>query len=208
MRRRFYLLTRDLHLYAGLFISPILAVFACSVFLLVHPTARVAAPALAVRSVGNLEISPNLESLSGRARLEALHALARGIGVQGEIGFIRYVPKERRLSFPMSVPGRETRIDVDLNARTAKVTERATGLGDALIQLHKSPGPHLAELRMNWLPARIWFWLADGTAYLALLLSLSGVYLWLALRSERRLGIVMLIGGVLCFFGTVYGLLS
>jgi hypothetical protein len=36
MSRPFYRVTRDLHLYFGLFISPFILVFAVSVFFLVH----------------------------------------------------------------------------------------------------------------------------------------------------------------------------
>ena len=36
MNKRFYLITRDLHLYFGLFVSPFVLVFAFSVFFLVH----------------------------------------------------------------------------------------------------------------------------------------------------------------------------
>ena len=34
--KRFYLITRDLHLYLGLFISPFVLLFAISVIFLVH----------------------------------------------------------------------------------------------------------------------------------------------------------------------------
>ena len=42
--RRFYLVTRDLHLYVGLFLSPFVLVFAVSVFYLVHGLADRPAP--------------------------------------------------------------------------------------------------------------------------------------------------------------------
>ena len=73
---------------------------------------------------------------------------------------------------------------------------------------NKAPGPHLADIRMNWVPMRIWHWLGDATAYLLLFLSASGIYLWTALRSERRVGIAMLIAGAVSFFGMVYALVG
>ena len=42
--RRFYLTTRDLHLYVGLFVSPFVLVFSVSVFYLVHGLAQRPAP--------------------------------------------------------------------------------------------------------------------------------------------------------------------
>jgi hypothetical protein len=50
MLKPVYLVTRDLHLYAGLFISPFLVLFAVSVFVLVHPTGF--APSRSGRSAG------------------------------------------------------------------------------------------------------------------------------------------------------------
>jgi hypothetical protein len=208
MQRRFYLITRDVHLYAGLFFSPFVVLFALSVFVLVHPVgspppASGFAPA---RSVRNLVLPPDVATLSGRARVDAVRSLLDQARVHGEIGSIRYVPKERRLSITVNVPGRETTFNLDLETRTATITDRETGVWDALIVLHKLPGPHLADIRMNWLPMRVWRQLADGTVYMVLLISASGIYLWTVLRSERRVGVAMLIAGAVSFFGMVYAL--
>ena len=210
MQRDFYLVTRDLHLYAGLFISPFVVLFALSVFVLVHPAGflpSVSAPQ-AARSVRNLEIPARLENLSGRPRVEAVRSLLDQAGVHGEIGYIRYTPKEHRLSIPVNIPGRETTLDLDLNSRNATIVVRETGVWDALVQLHKSPGPHLAEIRMNWIAMRLWRWLADATVYLLLFISASGIYLWTVLRSERRAGIAILIAGAVSFCGMVYALVA
>ena len=208
MKKRFYIVTRDLHLYAGLFICPFVVVFAISVFALVHPSgvAPSGSESRAARSVANLKIPAGVESLSGRARVDAVRSLLDQARVRGEIGFIRYSPKDRQLSIPVSVPGRETVFDLDLATRSATITERDTGIADALILLHKAPGPHLADIRVNWFPMRVWRWLADATVYLILFISISGIYLWAVLRSERRVGIAMLIAGAVCFFGMVYAL--
>ncbi len=42
------------------------------------------------------------------------------------------------------------------------------------------------------------------TVYLIFFLSLSGLYLWTALRSERRVGLILLASGALTFWGMVY----
>jgi hypothetical protein len=208
MKKRFYLITRDLHLYAGLFISPFVVLFAISVFALVHPSGSALSISAVrpVRSVQNLQVPPDVEKLSGRARVDAVRSLLDQAQVRGEIGFIQYSPKEHRLSIPVSVPGRETVFDLDLAARSATIAERDTGIADALILLHKAPGPHLADIRVNWFPMRVWRWLADATVYLLLFISISGIYLWAVLRSERRVGIAMLIAGAVCFFGMVYAI--
>ena len=129
-------------------------------------------------------------------------------GVRGEIGFVQHIVKQRRLIVPVSVPGREIVVTLDLNARTALISERKTGLMDSLIMLHKSPGPHLADIRMNWLPMRIWRGLADATVCLILFISASGIYLWAVLRSERRVGMVLLAAGAVSYVGVIYALVG
>ena len=108
--RRFYGVTRDLHLYSGLFFAPFVLVFSVSVFFLVHrwiPSAREGEP----RVVREVVAPSNLEALGGRARIEALHGVLAGIGVTGEIGFVRHEPKERRMLMPAVAPGHETMVD-------------------------------------------------------------------------------------------------
>jgi hypothetical protein len=204
MPKRLYLVLRDLHLYCGLFISPFIVLFAVSVFVLVHPMSS--AVASSSRLVQGLALPQNLESLSGLARVEAVRPVLNQAGVRGEIGFIRHIPKEHRLEIPVTVPGRETTLDLDLRARTATVTERQSGLLDAFVQLHKAPGPHLADIRMNWMAMSVWRWFADATVYLLLFLTASGIYMWAILRSERRVGFVLLTTGAVTFFGMVYAL--
>lgn len=208
MNKRFYAIIRDLHLYLGLFFAPFVLVFSISTFFLVHawiPTAE--EPPGPPRTAQSVALAANIESLSGRARVDALRSVLDGIGVSGEMSFIRHDPKTHRLVIPVMVPGRETTVEIDLQSRTAAVTQRETGLLDALVTLHKSPGPHLADIRMNWWPMRAWRWFADGTVYLILFISVSGIYLWAVLRSERRPGLAILAAGASSFLAIVYALI-
>ena len=106
----------------------------------------------------------------------------------------------------MTIPGRETSVDLNLDTGSAVVTERGDSVWSALVYLHKMPGQHLANLRGNWVYMQIWRWLADGTVYLVLFLSISGVYLWAVLRAERRIGLALIAAGAVSFFGTIYAL--
>ncbi|OHE79117.1 MAG: hypothetical protein A2107_11425 [Verrucomicrobia bacterium GWF2_62_7] len=207
MKKHLYTLLRDLHLYAGLFLAPYLLVFSVSVFFLVHawiPGQSTPAPP---RMVTDLPLPPNVESLDGRARVEALRTVLPALGVTGEIGFVRYIPNDHNLFFPVFVPGRETTVGVDLTERTATVTQHDLGIWDGLVTLHKSPGQHLVAIRMNWFPMRAWRWFADGTAYLILFTTLSGLYLWAVMRAERGPGFALLAAGVLSFVGMVYAVI-
>jgi hypothetical protein len=77
---------------------------------------------------------------------------------------------------------------------------------DALIHLHKMPGPHNASIRGNSTYMRFWRGLADSTTYGLLFLTLSGVYLWALLGAERRIGGILLSLGAITFFGLVYAI--
>ena len=105
--RRFYLLTRDLHVYVGLFLSPFVLVFSASVFYLVHGFAQRPAPrpSDSSRTVNDLAVPPGLASLQGRARVDALRPILAQAGVSGEVDFVRHLPDEHRLIVPVRVPG-------------------------------------------------------------------------------------------------------
>jgi hypothetical protein len=200
---------RDLHLYLGLLITPFVLVFAVSVFFLVHPALFRTDPGpILKRTVANLPLPANLDQLSGRERIDALKPALASAGVSGEVGWIQHLAKENRLVIPVTVPGRSATVTIDVGKREASVEERGTGLASAVVLLHKSPGPHLVGMRMNWFPMRLWLWLADATVYLLLFVTVSGVWLWYVIRSERRIGWVLLATGAASFLGLAYALVS
>jgi|SRR5581483_1819739 len=207
MSKRFYLVTRDLHLYVGLFISPFVLVFAISVFFLVHSWIPGAGnPDSSTTSTSDLQLPSDLDKLSGRDLVNALRPLLDQIGVHGEVEFVRRIPQQHRLVVPVTVPGRKTSVTIDLQNRTTQIERHTTGIWDAMVVLHKLPGPHLSAIRMNWFMIRAWRWLADATAYLLLFISVSGIYLWIVLRAERRTGLILISMGAFSFFGIVYAL--
>ncbi len=202
MRQPLHQLIRDLHLYLGLFVSPFVVLFAVSVLFLVHGWTPAARGSAEVRTA-RLTLPAGIDKLPPREQIDALRGPLARAGVQGELGFVQH--HEQRLVFTVSVPGSQRTVDVDLFSGDATIHSRATGLGDALITLHKFPGQHLAAIRMNWPYMRAWLWLADSTVYLVMFLSVSGIYLWALLGAERRAGLVLLAAGAITFFGLVYG---
>src|SRR5438067_656823 len=199
-----YRWTRDLHLYAGLFASPFVFVYAVSAVLFVHaylPWGGRDAPTAATRTV-RVSVHDAEDGLAVAAQVRAQ------IGVRGEIGFVARKPGGSRLSFPIESPGRVTNVRVDLTTGLATVERKDTGAWDALVYLHKMPGPHNANIRGNWLFTRLWGWLADTSVYLLLFLSASGIYLWTALRAERKTGLIALGAGVLSFRAIVVALVA
>ncbi|HEX4644195.1 MAG TPA: PepSY-associated TM helix domain-containing protein [Verrucomicrobiae bacterium] len=205
MKGRFYRWTRDLHLYFGLFISPFVLVFCVSVFFLVHAWApTLGAEKSATQIVSGVALPEGLEKLSGRPLIDALKPTLAKLNVPGEVGFVRHMVKEETLIIPVSIPGRATTVNINLASHEATIVTRETGLADALITLHKSPGQHGPDIRMNWFYMRAWRWFADATVYLTLFISVSGIYLWYMLRAERRVGIILLVAGTVTFFGLAY----
>jgi hypothetical protein len=193
--KRVYRWTRDLHLYAGLFSSPFVLLYALSVIFLVHswlPWGGAEGAAVAKRTI---PVAVRNDSNS----LMMAKQVRDQIGIAGEIGYVNRNEAGGRLSFPLESAGRRAMVEVDLHTGQAEVEQRETGAWDGLIYLHKMPGPHNAAIRGNWLPTRLWGWLADATVYLLLFLSASGVYLWTVLRAERKAGLIFLGSGVLSF---------
>ena len=80
-------------------------------------------------------------------------------------------------------------------------------LWESLSYLHKMPGPHNVAIRGNWIGTQAWRVLADATIYLLLFISLSGVYLWWAIKAERRIGLTLLTAGAATFLGLVFAIL-
>lgn len=205
--RRLYLITRDLHLYFGLFVSPFVIVFAVSVFFLDHAKIDTSATTSSM-TVRNVTIPAGLEAVRGREAADRARELLARVGVDGEIGFLHYVRNERRLIIPVSKPGLETMIDVDLSNRTVVISRRPTGVLESIGYLHKSPGPHNADIRGNWAWTRAWRWLADGTVYLLLFISATGLYLWFTIKAERRFGLILIGAGIVSFGAFIYVLAS
>lgn len=206
--RRFYLVTRDMHLYIGLFLSPFVLVFAVSVLYLVHGLSNRPAPGRSdpSRTFANVRVNPEIAKLQGRARVDALRPVLEQLEVHGEIDFVRHAASEHRLIVPVRLPHRDSVVTIDYEQGTATVTSRKHGIGDAVVYLHKMPGPHNADVRGNSGLIRMWRLGADATVYLLLFVTVSGIYLWAVLRAERRVGLLLLLAGAGTFWGLVYAI--
>jgi hypothetical protein len=192
----------------GLFASPFIALFAVSVFFLVHSWIPGARRVPVVRTASNLIWPENLETARGREQITAIRHMLDSIDVRGEIGFVRFVPRERRFVIPVTQPGAQTTVELFLDQQTASIATTTTGMADALVYLHKMPGPHNVSIRGNSPHVQVWRWFADATVYLVLFVSLTGVYLWAVLKAERRVGLSLLAAGALSVGGLVYALIA
>ena len=184
---------RDLHLYTGLLISPFVAVFAVSTVLLNHtwkPWTTQAQPEVRVVPLA----APIPEGLDN---LQTARWLREQLGFSGDVGYLSR--DGQRVTTYFERPGVRVDVEADLAAGTATLTHTRTDLWERLIYLHRSPGPHLAGFRGNWVFTRIWRSLADATVAILLFSTVSGLYLWLLLRAERRTGLALLGAGATSF---------
>jgi hypothetical protein len=203
MARRLYAPTRDLHLYLGLFVSPFIVLYSVTVVLLNHaymPWGGEAAEAETRSAIVTVARQEN--------SLDMARSVREQLGIAAEIGYVNLDPAEGRLSFPLEKPGERSMVRVNLRTGETEIERRETGVWDAMIYLHRMPGPHNVAIRGNWLFTRLWGWLADATVYLTLFATATGVYLWAVIRAERKAGLIFLGSGALSFFLVVFSLLG
>jgi hypothetical protein len=194
--------------WLGLFVSPFVVLFALSVFFLNHARPPAGGTSTTTVIVHDVRAPAGIEQTQDMERVRRAAEIIAQVGVMGEINFIRYVPGERRLIIPVQKPGFETTVEVNFETKTATVSERKPAAWERPSYLHRMPGPHNAAIRGNWFWTRAWRWLADITVWFVLFLSISGIYMWAVLKSERKVGLVLLAAGALSFGGIVYAVIA
>lgn len=194
--KKYYPSIRALHLYIGLLISPFVLIFAGSVLVFNHPG-----------YINKMTPGKNLSAINTRLdsipfrSTDALTAKAiiLKLGITGEIDFIN--KNDSSLFFPVRTPGVINRIRVNTLNGMVSITRSDEGTLRGLTFLHAMPGPHNVAMRGNSGFIKIWRYIADTIVYSLLFLTVSGVFLWYFLQSERRLGIYALVFGFLVFIG-------
>ena len=119
--------------------------------------------------------------------------LAEQLELQGEVGLLP-LP----LGMNVGKPGLRYQIEVDRITNTAEVKEFRSSLMTTMKDLHFNPGPHRGG-GWDWIFYKIWAWLADTAVYLLLFSTISGIYIWTAFKSERKIGLIILGAGVVSF---------
>ena len=190
----FYDWNRHLHFYFGLFVSPFIVIFSLSTIMLNHGWKPVPQESVSTVSV---QID---ESLKGE---QLVSELTSQLDLRGEIVGNGRMRDNKTTVFVMR-PGATRRVVVDMEAGQAEITLKTFGFLDTMRYLHKNPGPHKPT---NWLFGKIWGWLADATVYLTLFLTVSGIYMWVVLKAERKIGLIALGAGCLSFGAITYALL-
>lgn len=213
MGKTFYLWNRQLHLYLGVFICPFLLIFAISTILLNHrirfapaeevTTVPVSIPQGLVLQVHDPEgwAAMNKAEKAAARRALADHLLGQ-FDLGGEVaarGFVR----NGKTWLRSARPGRVTQISVDIAKQQAEIRVKTHNLFETMRYLHLNPGPHRHPV---WIGTKLWGWIADTTVYLTLFLTLSGIYLWYAIKAERKSGLIFMGLGCASFATILYAL--
>ena len=140
------------------------------------------------------------ESLKGK---QLVSELISQLDLRGEIVGNGMVRDNKTTVFVMR-PGATRRVVVDMKTAQAEITLKTFGWLDTMRYLHMNPGPHKPT---NWIFGKMWGWLADTTVYLTLFLTVSGIYMWVVLKAERKLGLIAMGAGCLSFGAIAYALL-
>ena len=137
------------------------------------------------------------------ARQLLVNHIVTTLNLHGEIAGAGAV-RDGRMMLNVARPGLVKRVEVNVRAQEANITESRQGLFGTIRYLHLNPGPHRQP---QWIGTKAWGWLVDATVYFTLLLTLSGIYLWVFIREERKAGIVALGAGAVSFVGILYALM-
>lgn len=194
--KKYYPSVRMLHMYIGLLVSPFIIIFAVSVLIFNHP--EYFRKTLSKNDIS--EIITTLDSIPFRStNLLTAQAIILKLNITGEIDFIN--KNDSSLSFPVRTPGVINKIHI--NTINGLVSIRRTNIGalQGTTFLHAMPGPHNVAIRGNSGFIGVWRSIADTLVYSLLFITVSGVFLWYFLKSERRFGILAAGFGLLVFTG-------
>lgn len=206
--------TRQLHLYGGLFLCPFLLIFAVSTIQLNHDwyrppdetttTVALPIPAALLVDVTSRQVTDDMTfEERAAAGQPLLDHIVTTLDLRGEIAGAGVV-RNGRTMLNVARPGIVQRVVVNVRTQEATITELKQGLFGTMRYLHLNPGPHRQP---QWIGTKAWGWIADATVYVTLLLTLSGVYLWMFIREERKSGIAVLGAGAVSFAAILYALM-
>jgi hypothetical protein len=206
--KKFYQLIKDLHLYIGLFISPIIILFSISAIVLNHNFIDweedwqewMFSVDNKVDKTVQFKIPEN--DLND---LDYVKDIQNQLNIPGEIANI--FKDSIRVYIPITAPGHRISIRADLTSGIAYIRMEQTNFWKKLIWLHKMPGPHNENIRGNWLMTKIWTSAVDLAVFCLLLTSVTGVTLWYYLKNERNTGLIALLIGLLSIASLIIGLI-
>jgi hypothetical protein len=198
---RFALWNRRVHYYAGLYLLAFLWLFSLSGLLLNHQWAF--AEFWPERRVTLFE--REIQSPRGTRDIERAADLMQQLLISGEIGTI-ITRTPNVFEIQVTRPGTTFQVKADLTGKRASVQRTQVNGWGVFRMLHTFNGvpQAAATVERDWILTRVWTFFMDAISVGVILLVLSSLYMWWDLRTKRRLGIAMLIAGMVsCGFFVV-----
>ena len=129
--------------------------------------------------------------------MEKARDALKQIDVDGEIHFLLHHVKKDILEIRTTRPGMKSTVEVNMNSGKGSVKVIELNAWDILPAMHGMSGLHsnIPE-KKNWILTKVWSLLMDLTIVALLALLGTGFYMWLKIKTERRIGLICLeIGG-------------
>ena len=176
-----YQLLRDVHLAVGLFGSIFLLAFGLSAIQMAYPIYSLRP----TESVTTMEVPEGVD-VSPRA-------LARWLMDERDLrGDLTEVTVTRdAVSLRIVRPGTTHQVEHDPRRHSARVTTRVLDAVGMLNRIH-----HVRGIRHDYWAINAWGWLVFVVSLSLLVLAMTGVTMWFKRQDDRRLGAVVLGGGL------------
>ena len=194
---------KKLHFYLGLYFLFFVWLFSLTGLLLNHDKW---AMAVGANQRHETKYERVLGSLDGDNDLDRARNVMRQLELRGEINWPA-TQQPGLLTFSVSRPTDAAQIRINLSTKSASVQHFNNSRMSAFRIFHTFSGSRYTDTaRREWLLTSVWVVAMDAVAVGLIVMVLGSYYMWFNLKQRRRLGVMVLAGGVMSCAMFVAGL--